>query len=158
MFPETPATVETTLHNTNTSPIYQNSPNTEGPNIDISQSQPNIEFTQIPLPSSPIHSPLRQRLRRTTESYEDLIGGPATYETGQSSRQEMPWTDVEPNSPLPYNSDFSMSDIPSNISTPNSPDFNISTPDSIWNLMYRQASVLDAHTEQLKDLPPTRFE
>ena len=89
MFPETPATVETTLHNTNTSPIYQNSPNTEGPNVDVSQSQPNIEFTQIPLPSSPIHSPLRQRLRRTTESYEDLIGGQATFGIGQSSRQEM---------------------------------------------------------------------
>ncbi|PWA57771.1 hypothetical protein CTI12_AA409650 [Artemisia annua] len=152
MSPETPVNVETTLRNTNTSPIYQNSPNTEGLYVKISQPQSDIELTQKPLPSSPICSPLRQKLRRATESYEDLIGGQATFGIGQSSRQEMPWKNVEPNSPLPYTLDSSIPNIPNNLSSPNSPDYNISTPDSIWTLIYRQANILDAHTEQLKDL------
>ncbi|PWA37143.1 hypothetical protein CTI12_AA593260 [Artemisia annua] len=122
MSPETPVNVETILRNTNTSPIYQNSPNTEDLYVEISQPQPDIELTQKSLPSSPICSPLRQKLRRATESYEDLIGGQATFGIGQSSRQEM------------------------------------STPDSIWTLVYQQASKLDAHTEQLKELQPLRFE
>ncbi|PWA85019.1 hypothetical protein CTI12_AA153780 [Artemisia annua] len=158
MSPETPVNVETTLRNTNTSPIYQNSPNTEGLYVQISQPQPDIELTQKSLPSSPICSPLRQKLRRATESYEDLIDGQETFRIGQSSRQEMSWKNVEPNSPFPYTSDSSKPDIPNNLSSPNSPDYNISTPDSIWTLIYQQASVLDAHTEQLKDLQPTRFE
>ncbi|PWA65120.1 hypothetical protein CTI12_AA338250 [Artemisia annua] len=158
MSPETPVNVETTLRNTNTSPIYQNSPNTEDLYVEISQPQPDIELTQKSLPSSPICSPLRQKLRRVTESYEDLIGGQATFGIGQSSRQEMPWKNVEPNSPLPYTLNSSIPDIPNNLSSPRSSDYNISTPDSIWTLIYQQASVLDAHTEQLKDLQPTRFE
>ncbi|PWA68857.1 hypothetical protein CTI12_AA304650 [Artemisia annua] len=158
MSSETPANVETTLRNTNTSPIYQNSPNTEGLYVQISQPQSDIELTQRSLPSSPICSPLRQKLKRATESYEDMISGQATFGIGQSSRQEMPWKDVEPNSPFPYTSDSSIPNIPNNLSSPNSPDYNISTPDSIWTLVYQQASILDAHTEQLKELQPLRFE
>ncbi|PWA45947.1 hypothetical protein CTI12_AA407220 [Artemisia annua] len=150
MSPETPVNIETTLRNTNTSLIYQNSPNTEGLYIQISQPQPDIELTQRSLPSSPICSPLRQKLRRATESYEDLICGQATFGIGQSSRQEMPWKDVEPNSPFPYTLDSSIPNIPNNLSSPNSPDYNISTPDSKWTLVYQQAGILDAHTEQLK--------
>ncbi|PWA84864.1 amino acid/polyamine transporter I [Artemisia annua] len=108
MSPETPANIKTTLRNTNTSPVYQNSPNTEGRYVELSQPQPDIELTQRALPSSPICSPLRQKLRRATESYEDLIGGQATFGIGQSSRQEMPWKNVEPNSPFPYTSDSSI--------------------------------------------------
>ncbi|PWA46287.1 hypothetical protein CTI12_AA510150 [Artemisia annua] len=70
----------------------------------------------------------------------------------------MPWKNVEPNSPFPYTSDSSIPNIPNNLSSPSSPDYNISTLDSIWTLIYRQANILDAHTEQLKDLQPTRFE
>ncbi|PWA61708.1 hypothetical protein CTI12_AA370190 [Artemisia annua] len=158
MSPETPENVETTLRNTNSLPIYQNSPNTEGLYVQISQPQPDIELTQKPLPSSPICSPLRQKLRRATESYEDLIGGQATFGIGQSSRQEMQWKNVEPNSPLPYNSDPSILDIPNNLSSPKSSEYNISTSDSMWTLICQQAGVLDAHTEQLKDLQPTRLE
>ncbi|PWA41721.1 hypothetical protein CTI12_AA551330 [Artemisia annua] len=158
MSPETPVNVETTLRNTNTSPIYQNSPNTEDLYVQISQPQSDIELTQKPLPSSPICSPLRQKLRRATESYEDLIGGQATFGIGQSSRQEMTWTDVEPNSPLPHTLDSSIPDIPNNLSSTKSSDYNISTSDSIWTLICQQAIVLDAHTEQLKDLQPTRLE
>ncbi|PWA33454.1 hypothetical protein CTI12_AA618860 [Artemisia annua] len=158
MSPETPTNIETTLRNTNTSPVYQNSPNTEGLYVQISQPQSDIELTQRSLPSSPICSPLRQKLRRATESYEDLIGGQATFRIGQSSRQEMTWKNVEPKSPLPYTLDSSIPNIPNNLSSPNSHDYNISTPDSIWTLIYRQANILDAHTEQLKDLQPTRFE
>ncbi|PWA81563.1 hypothetical protein CTI12_AA186410 [Artemisia annua] len=158
MSPETPVNVETTLCNTNTSPIYQNSPNTEGLYVPISQPQSDIELTQRSLPSSPICSPLRQKLRRATESYEDLIGGQATFGIGQSSCQEMSWKNVEPNSPLPYTLNSSKPDIPNNLSSPKSSDYNISTPDSIWTLIYQQASVLDAHTEQLKNLQPTRLE
>ncbi|PWA45253.1 hypothetical protein CTI12_AA519300 [Artemisia annua] len=150
MSPETPVNVETTLRNTNTSPICQNSPNTEDLYVQISQPQSDIELTQKSLPSSPICSPLCQKLRRATESYEDLIGGQATFGIGQSSRQEMPWKDVEPNSPLPYNSDPSILDIPNNLSSPKASDYNISTSDSIWTLICQQASILDAHTEQLK--------
>ncbi|PWA69635.1 hypothetical protein CTI12_AA297590 [Artemisia annua] len=91
MSPETPVNVETTLRNTNTSPIYQNSPNTKGLYVQISQPQPDIELTRKSLPSSPICSPLRQKLRRATESYEDLIGGQTTFGIGQSSHQEMLW-------------------------------------------------------------------
>ncbi|PWA13730.1 hypothetical protein CTI12_AA631030 [Artemisia annua] len=158
MSSETPANIETILRKTNTSSIYQNSPNTEGPYIQISQPLSDIEFTQKSLPSSPICSPLRQKLRRATESYEDLIGGQATFGIGQSSHQEMQWKNVEPNSPLPYTSDSSIPNIPNNLSSPNSPDYNISTPDSIWTRLYQQASILDAHTEQLKELQPLRFE
>ena len=158
MSSETPVNIKTTLHNTNTSPINQNSPNTEDHYVQISQSQPNIELTHRSPPSSPIRSPLRQKLRRATESYEELIGGQATFEVGQSSSPRMPWKNVEPNSPLPYTSDSSIPDFPNNLSSPNSPDYNISTPDTIWNLIYRQASILDAHTEQLKGLRPTQFE
>ncbi|PWA90553.1 hypothetical protein CTI12_AA045930 [Artemisia annua] len=158
MFPETPVNIETTLRNTNTSPIYQNSPNTEGLYVQISQPQPDIELTQKSLPSSPICSPLRQKLRRATESYEDLIGGQATFGIGQSSHQEMLWKNVEPNSPLPYNSDSSIPDIPNNLSSPKSSDYNISTSDSMWTLISQQAGVLDAHTKQLKNLQPTRLE
>ncbi|PWA56255.1 hypothetical protein CTI12_AA413120 [Artemisia annua] len=128
MSPETPANIETTLHNTNTSHVYQNSLNTKGLYVEISQPQPHIELTHRSLPSSPICSPLRQKLRRAAESYEDLIG------------------------------DSSIPNIPNNLSSPNSPDYNIRTPDSIWTLIYRQANILYAHTEQLKDLQPTRFE
>ncbi|PWA53194.1 hypothetical protein CTI12_AA443040 [Artemisia annua] len=135
MSPETPVNVETTLRNTNTSPINQNSPNTEGLYVPISQPQSDIELTQRSLPSSPICSPLRQKLRRATESYEDLIGGQATFGIGQRSRQEMSWKNVEPNSPLPYTLNSSKPDIPNNLSSPNSPDYNISTPDSIWTLV-----------------------
>ncbi|PWA57525.1 hypothetical protein CTI12_AA409330 [Artemisia annua] len=155
MSPETPVNVDTTLRNTNTSPIYQNSPNTEGLYVQISQPQPDIELTQKSLPSSPIYSPLRQKLRRATESYEDLIGGQATFGIGQSSHQEMLWKNVEPNSPLPYNSDPSIQDIPNNLSSPKSSDYSISTSDSMWTLICQQAVVLDAHTEQLKNLQPT---
>ncbi|PWA94614.1 hypothetical protein CTI12_AA058670 [Artemisia annua] len=70
----------------------------------------------------------------------------------------MPWKDVEPNSPFPYTLDSSIPNIPNNLSSPNSPDYNISTPDSKWTLVYQQASILDAHTEQLKELQPLRFE
>ena len=149
---------KTTLRNTNTSPINQNSPNTEDPYVQISQPQLNIGITQKSLPSSPICSPLRQKLRRTTESYEDVIGGQATFEVGQSSRQERPWKNVEPNSPLPYTLDSPIPDIPNTLSSPNSPNYNISTPDSIWTLVYQQANILEAHTEQLKGLRPTKFE
>ncbi|PWA41829.1 hypothetical protein CTI12_AA476960 [Artemisia annua] len=137
MSPETPVNVETTLRNTNMSPIYQNSPNNEGLYVQISQPHPDIELTQKSLPSSPICSPLRQKLRRATESYEDLICGQATFGIGQNA---------------------SIQDIPNNLSSPNSPDYNISTPDSIWTLVYQQASILDAHTEQLKELQPLRYE
>ena len=101
MSSETPVNVEITLRNSSTSPTYQISLNTEGPYVEISQPQPNIELTQIPPTSSPIRSPLRQRLRRFTKSYEDLIGGQAIFGIGQSSRQEMSWKNVEPNSPSP---------------------------------------------------------
>ncbi|PWA53374.1 hypothetical protein CTI12_AA445740 [Artemisia annua] len=158
MSPETPVNVETTLRNTNTLPIYQNSPNTEDLYVEISQPQPDIELTQKSLPSSPICSPLRQKLMRATESYEDLICGQATFGIGQISRQEMPWKNVEPNSPLPYTLDSSIPDIPNNLSSTRSSDYNIGTSDSIWTLIYQQASVLDAHTERLKDLQPTRLE
>ncbi|PWA40506.1 hypothetical protein CTI12_AA556290 [Artemisia annua] len=142
MSPEIPVNVETTLRNTNTSPIYQNSPNTEGLYVQISQPQPDIELTQKSLPSSPICSPLRQKLRRNTESYEDLIGSQATFGIGQSSHQER----------------LLILDIPNNLSSPKSSDYNISTSDSMWTLICQQAGVLDAHTEQLKDLQPTRLE
>ncbi|PWA51357.1 hypothetical protein CTI12_AA464180 [Artemisia annua] len=82
MSSETPVNVEITLRNTRTSPTYQNSPNTEGPYVQISQPQPDIELTQRSLLKSPICSPLRQKLRRATESYEDLIGGQATFRIG----------------------------------------------------------------------------
>lgn len=81
----TPVNVKTNIHNTNTSSINKNSPNTEDPYVQISKSQPNIELTPRSPPSSPIRSPLRQRIRRATESYEDLIGGQATFEVGQVS-------------------------------------------------------------------------
>ncbi|PWA46770.1 hypothetical protein CTI12_AA505340 [Artemisia annua] len=158
MSPETPVNVETTLRNTNTSPIYQNSSNTEDLYVEISQPQPDIELTQRSLPSSPICSPLRQKLRRATESYEDLIGGQATFGIGQSSRQEMLWKNVEPNSPLPYTSNSSIPDIPNNISSPNSSNNNTSTHTSIRTRLYQQAGILDAHAKQLKELQPTRFE
>lgn len=154
----TPVNVKTNIHNNNTSSINKNSPNNEDPYVQIIKSQPNIELNPRSPPSSPIRSPLRQRIRRATESYEDLIGGQATFEVGQGSSQEISWTNVEPISPLPYTSDSTIPNSPNNLSSPNSPDYDISTPESIWNLIYRHAGILDAHTEQLKGLRPTQFE
>ena len=155
MSSETPVNDRITPRNTRTSPIYQNCPNIEVPNTEISQPQPVIELTP---PSPLIRSPLRQRPRRTTESYEDLIGGQATFEIGQSSGQEMPCKNVEPNSPSYNNSDSSIPEIPNNLSSPNSLDYNVNTHDSIWTRLYQQAIILDVHTEQLKDLQPMRLE
>ena len=68
--------------------------------------------------------PLHQKFRRATESYEDLIGGQAAFEVGQSSSQVMPQKNVEPNSPLPYTSVSSIPDI-SKFSIPDAPNFSI---------------------------------
>ena len=46
MSPVTPVNVKITLRNSSTSPTYQNSPNTEGPYVEISQPQPDVELTQ----------------------------------------------------------------------------------------------------------------
>ncbi|PWA97783.1 hypothetical protein CTI12_AA026050 [Artemisia annua] len=125
---------------------------------EISQTQPKVELTRTPPTSSPIHSPPRQRTRRFTKSFEEFIGGQATFGIEQSSRQEMSWKNVDPNSPSPITLDSAIPEIPNNLSSSYSPDYNVSTHDLMWTRLYQQASILDAHTEQLKDLQPTRFE
>ena len=101
-------------------------------------------------PEAPIGLSMRVATLGAREEHEDMrrrieeTDGMVWKDIGDVSGDDIP------DSPTP--------DIPDDISTPNSPDYNVNAHDSVWTILYQHASLLDTHTDQLKGLQPSRFE